>query len=133
MPREDINDMVAKGWTAQVSWRPRDDRFNGHVQVATLNPASGLTLQDGDDEPEPFPGWYVTLDETGLTRLIKALHKAKRQAFPPKADQTPPLQSRRIIGDAEDYVFIPFAGSPHAKQVLGETVKAFPQHKLDSE
>lgn len=82
MPRENINDEVSKGWSAEVSWRARDAQFNGHVQVATLNPGSGLMLQDGDQEPEPFPGWYVTLDETGLAKLIRTLHKAKRQAFP---------------------------------------------------
>lgn len=82
MPREDISDMVTKGWSAQVSWRAQDGQNGGHVQLATLNPGSGLMLADGDEDAEPFPGWYVTLDEAGLAKLIRTLHKARRQAFP---------------------------------------------------
>ena len=61
-----------------VSWR-RVDGHDGYVQLATINPSSTLTIP-GEDTP--FRGWHATLDEKAIGRLIKALHKAKRQAYP---------------------------------------------------
>lgn len=71
MPREKINDTADGGCYAQVSWR-RD----GVVQVATINDQFGARED----------GWRVTLDEASIDRLIKALHKAKNQAFGPSPE-----------------------------------------------
>lgn len=64
----------------------------GHVQVASVNQHSEFLLPgdlldyspDGEEireDPEPFTGWRVTLDDVGIDRLIEALTTAKRQAF----------------------------------------------------
>lgn len=91
MPTEKITDGVSQGWYTEVSWRRApdgDDRGSaeGHVQLATVNSFSPFEFpereQDGAWEAgERFDGWRVTLDEAGIDRLIKALHKAKNQAF----------------------------------------------------
>lgn len=93
MPNEKINDYVSQGWYTEVSWRRKpgldaDDQGTapGHVQLATVNVHSPFEFPErehGDswEAGERFDGWRVTLDEAGIDRLIKALHKAKRQAF----------------------------------------------------
>jgi len=93
MPRERVNDYTTDGWHAEVSWRraPTDVATEGdapgHVQLATVNLFSPFEFPDVEtnghfEAGERFDGWRVTLDEAALTRLIKVLHKAKRQAFP---------------------------------------------------
>lgn len=91
MPKDKIEDTTSGGWYAEVSWRRKpdgDDRGSaeGHVQLATVNLHSPFEFPDIDtrdhfEAGERFDGWRVTLDEAGIDRLIKALHKAKRQAF----------------------------------------------------
>lgn len=93
MPNEKINDTVSDGWYTEVRWRakpttPPDDRGSaeGHVQIATVNVHSPFEFPDVEHEGtweagDKFDGWRVTLDAAGIDRLIKALHKAKRQAF----------------------------------------------------
>lgn len=91
MPKDKIEDTASDGWYAEVSWRRKpdgDDRGSaeGHVQLATVNLHSPFEFPDIDtgdhfEAGERFDGWRVTLDEEGIDRLIKALHKAKRQAF----------------------------------------------------
>lgn len=97
MPSEKINDQTQPRWHTEVSWRrkpstPPDDRgpAEGHVQLATVNLDSPFEFPDREadgawEAGERFDGWRVTLDEAGIDRLIKALHKAKNQAFGPKA------------------------------------------------
>lgn len=78
MPKENIDDCVIKGFRAEVTWSPA-----GHVQVASVNTASTLTLTGDEpgDEPEPFDGWRITLDRGGINRLIRSLRRARDQAF----------------------------------------------------
>ncbi len=79
MPKENINDLVADGFRAEVSWQG----VNGWVQVASVNTASTLTLPgDSEGDPgQPFDGWRVTLDRAGCNRLIKAVRQARDAAF----------------------------------------------------
>jgi hypothetical protein len=93
MPNEKINDTVSDGWYTEVRWRakpttPPDDggSAEGHVQIATVNVHSPFEFPDVEHEGtweagDKFDGWRVTLDASGIDRLIKALHKAKHQAF----------------------------------------------------
>lgn len=80
MPTEKIHDPTTEGRYVKVSWRRRpgldgDDQGTapGYVQVATINERMGGGPRDD--------GWHVELDEAGIDRMIKALHKAKSQAF----------------------------------------------------
>jgi len=97
MPKENINDETCPGWRVEVSWRPNNDEHSpntpGHVQVASVNQHStfafpGQLLDYGPngeelyDDPEPFDGWRVTLNEAGIDRMIEALSKARDAAFP---------------------------------------------------
>lgn len=93
MPNEKITDYTSQGWYTEVSWRRQpgldaDDQgtASGHVQLATVNLHSPFEFPEKDtgdhfEAGERFDGWRVTLDEAGIDRLIKTLHKAKRQAF----------------------------------------------------
>lgn len=90
MPKEKINDDVTPGWFAEISWCPAEGVRTGHVQLASVATDSPfefpeVVTADHYSAAERFDGWRVTLDEAGLTKLIRTLHKAKRQAFP-KAD-----------------------------------------------
>lgn len=69
MPREKVGDLTTEGRYVQVNWR-RDEDEPGYVQVSTHGP-------DGRGAE------YVHLDAEGLDRMIRTLHKAKRQAFGP--------------------------------------------------
>lgn len=93
MPNEKISDYTSEGWYTEVSWRrlpgldPDDQGTSpGHVQLATVNVHSPFEFPEKDtgdhfEAAVKFDGWRVTLDEAGIDRLIKTLHKAKRQAF----------------------------------------------------
>ena len=93
MPSEKIGDQVTHGFYTEVSWRrmpglDSDDQGTspGHVQLATVNVHSPFEFPEKDtgdhfEAAEKFDGWRVTLDEEGIDRLIRTLHKAKRQAF----------------------------------------------------
>lgn len=93
MPSEKIGDQATHGFYTEVSWRrmpglDSDDQGTspGHVQLATVNVHSPFEFPEKDtgdhfEAGERFDGWRVTLDEAGIDRLIKTLHKAKRQAF----------------------------------------------------
>lgn len=91
MPKETINDQTQQRWLTEVSWRRApdgDDRgsASGHVQLATVNLDSSFEFPEREadgawEAGERFDGWRVTLDAAGIDRLIKALHKAKNQAF----------------------------------------------------
>lgn len=93
MPREKITDQVTDGFYTEVSWRrmpglDTDDQGTspGHVQLATVNVHSPFEFPEVErgtswEAGEKFDGWRVTLDEEGIDRLIRTLHKAKRQAF----------------------------------------------------
>lgn len=112
MPKENINDIVTKGFRAEVSWRPEErvcpdcgtiwqapvpdcpecPRKNvaitsGHVQLATVSQNSPFVFPANpaapDAEPaEPFDGWHVTLDQAAIERTIDALMRAGTAAFP---------------------------------------------------
>jgi hypothetical protein len=57
----DVDLAKTEGWhAAAIDWR---DEYHAHMAELT--------------------GWYASHDPTSLDYLIKALHKAKRQAFPP--------------------------------------------------
>lgn len=97
MPKTNINDFTTDGWRVEVSWRPQDDQYEGHVQVASVNVNSpfefpGDLLDYGPDgeelrgDPEPTDGWRVTLDPAGIDRMIEALRDAKKAAFPGGSD-----------------------------------------------
>jgi hypothetical protein len=100
MPKENINDTVTDGFRAEVGWS------HGCVQVATTNAASTFELPADSDAasssqpdrpstgterflaavtgmgtPEPFHGWFVTLDRDGCNRMIRALRKARDAAY----------------------------------------------------
>lgn len=91
MPKDLINDSTQQRWHTEVSWRRApdgDDRgtASGHVQIATVNQDSPFEFPEREvdgawEAGERFDGWRVTLDGPGIDRLIKALHKAKNQAF----------------------------------------------------
>lgn len=109
MPKDRINDQTQQRWHVEVSWRrkpstPPDDRgpAEGHVQLASVNLDSPLEFPERETDGaweagERFDGWRVTLDEDGCDRLIKALHKAKRQAFGSEDGPQPRLE--RIMSE----------------------------------
>ena len=66
MPKEKISDNV--GVDTIISWG--DD----HVQVATI--VSGT-----EGSTDSANGWYTTLDEEGITRIIRALKRARRRVY----------------------------------------------------
>ncbi|MGB3443875.1 MAG: hypothetical protein WBA97_34490 [Actinophytocola sp.] len=121
---QQIDDECTHGWYTEVSWRKQPQpgqhaeqgNAPGHVQITTVNVHSPFAFPDKDtgdhfEAGEKFDGWRVTLDEDGIDRLIKTLHKAKRQAF---GDTPPGLPSGpiRVIGDeqvaaAERGVYLP--------------------------
>lgn len=99
MPKEKIIDDVAIGLGTEVTWKrdetgPGGSGTSGHVQIATVNPDSPFQFPDISTEGhweagEDFDGWRVTLDARGIDRIVDALLKAKRQAFPPDSTGTP--------------------------------------------
>lgn len=114
MPKELINDPTQQRWHTKVSWRRKpgldpDDQGTspGHVQLATVNLDSPFEFPEKDtgdhyEAGERFDGWRVTLDEAGIDRLIKTLHKAKRQAFGPSRAERADEASRaydQLIND----------------------------------
>lgn len=111
MPKENINDIVTKGFRAEVSWRPEErvcscgtiwqapvpdcpecERkdvpiTSGHVQLATVSQHSPFVFPANpaapEEEPaEPFDGWRVTFDQAAIERTIDALVRAGTAAFP---------------------------------------------------
>lgn len=121
MPKEKISDDHMTGWYTEVSWRREEyvcheckavswtngnhvaecghcgapvKATSGHVQLASVNPASPFVFVANphapEDEPaEPFDGWRVTLDAAQIDYLIAVLRKARRQAYPkPGTDVT---------------------------------------------
>lgn len=88
MPRDLIVDEVEM-YDIQVAWRRGDDGA-GYVQlgVETHNGCSiahMLTeIEDGQtiNTAADFTGLWGTLNEESVSKLIKTLQKAKRQAFP---------------------------------------------------
>lgn len=127
MPKELISDPTQQRRHTEVSWRRRpgldpDDQGTspGHVQVATVNLDSPFEFPEVEhgtawEAGERFDGWRVTLDEAGIDRLIKALHKAKRQAFGEAPGGVLQSGTIRVIGDeqvaaAENGVYLPSEG-----------------------
>jgi len=114
MPLEKIDDLVSRGWLAEVRWAQAEGEREGYVQVASVNTKSTLTLPDDDGDPEgqpeKFDGWYITLDAARIDKLIKTLHKAKRQAFPPN-EVTPASKCPEVCDHAPD-------GGDHPEVVL---------------
>lgn len=68
MPKENIGPSVPSNFHAEVIWAR--DKF---VQVATIN--------TGEPELAEVRGWHVDLDRAGINRLIRALRKARDQAY----------------------------------------------------
>lgn len=88
MPSEKIQDITTPGFRLEVNWgRVGEEGSIDGFQIASVNEHSPFVhpAEDGgplgEIPPQPHTGWYITLDERGIDRLIKALHKAKRQAF----------------------------------------------------
>lgn len=84
MPKEKTYDLAGL-YDAVVSWRPAEVVKPGYVQVGLECTADRtlpdmLAMEPEPDEPE-WTGIWGTFDEEGLDRIIKALQKAKRQAF----------------------------------------------------
>lgn len=82
MPKENIDDLVTKGFRVEVSWMA-NHQPDGWVQLATVNQRSTLTLPGDNpgDPDQPFDGWRVTLDRDGINRAIRSLRKARDAAF----------------------------------------------------
>lgn len=77
MPKETVGDLAGTGFRVEVGWRRGDD-----VQIATTNPDSPLTQDDGDPtEKTSVNGWWVTLDRDGINKLIRDLRRARDQAY----------------------------------------------------
>jgi hypothetical protein len=84
MPKININDEVTDGFRVEVGWGP-----GTWVQVGTTNATSPLVWpaesEDVSEEPavkpEPFLGWFVTLNRDGINRLIRALRRARDEAL----------------------------------------------------
>lgn len=79
MPKEVIGDQYAYRGDSEnhhpplqveVSW----GREWNDVQIGTTNPAVGKAH-------DPERGWFAHLDRNGVNRLIRALRKARDQAF----------------------------------------------------
>lgn len=90
MPKEKINDETQANWFIEISWK-RDEVSEGgtpgHVQVASVNTHSPFEFPEKSSEghweaAEPFDGWRITATEDAIDKMIAALQKAKRQAFP---------------------------------------------------
>ena len=72
MPKEIIRcDQDEATVQAELGW----GREAGYVQLGTTN--WSIETNPGD----PTRGWFVTLDRHGINRLIRALRKARDQAF----------------------------------------------------
>jgi hypothetical protein len=81
MPKENIHSIKEDHIRVELYWYGDPAEGTGHVHLTTVN--MDLETSGDDPVPEHYKGFTVDLDEAGITRLIKALHKAKRQAFPP--------------------------------------------------
>ena len=74
MPKEVIRcDRDAATVQAIVTW----SRESSNVQVATTN----WSMRTSGHPLDPKPGWYVTLDRASINKMIRALRKARDQAF----------------------------------------------------
>lgn len=73
MPKETIKCDVSD-FHVLVGW----DKDHGHAQIATVAPTMPLVTEDTLDEHN---GWHVTLSRENINRLIRALRKARDQAF----------------------------------------------------
>lgn len=86
MPKEIVYDQT-RAFDVEVTW----SREGSHVQIATVvppaqsdqHPASLGSLLDSwsIDERYLATGLYATLDRDGINRLIRALRRARDQAF----------------------------------------------------
>lgn len=84
MPKININDETTNGFRVEVGWGP-----GTWVQVGTTNAQSPLVWPAQSEDrsevppaaPEPFLGWFVTLDRDGANRLIRAVRRARDEAF----------------------------------------------------
>lgn len=73
------------GWLgtkyARVGW----NKETGTVDIATVDPGGKLGALQSDGTVEPIdaviPGWFVELDRKGVNDLIRALRKARDDAF----------------------------------------------------
>jgi hypothetical protein len=82
MPKINVNDEVVAGFRVEVGWN-----HDQYVQVGTTNEASEFRFEhkaecdDSGEWSEAFHGWFVTLSRDGVNRLIRALRKARDDAF----------------------------------------------------
>lgn len=78
MPKEQVHSRFAREYPAteaslSIGW----GRDSEHVEVATIHPDEGAVLH-----PTPEGnGWFVQLDRNGINRAIRALRRARDQAF----------------------------------------------------
>lgn len=102
MPKENINDPFASDYGVAVVWgRASEDGNRGDVQIVTTCHGSEARFPSpeavptdnpnvfGVGEPtwsEPCEGFYVTLNEAAIDRLMVALRRAKMQAYPPRSE-----------------------------------------------
>lgn len=87
MPKEvifDKNRDQNEKYFVRLGW----DKEAEYVRLATVNSDGGLMLPDTTKtktELKPYdtetPGWFVSLDRTGINRLIRALRKARDDSF----------------------------------------------------
>jgi hypothetical protein len=78
MPKERFDNADQHGDSKQFHTELRWDRL-GYCQIATLKenpePPAGAIPLPGTE------GWFVNLDRASINRLIRALRKARDQAF----------------------------------------------------
>jgi len=77
MPKENITSVSHDNTRAELYWYRDNPTIPGWVHLTTVN----TDLERDDPVPQHYKGFEVTLDEAGIDRLIKTLHKATRQAF----------------------------------------------------
>ena len=95
MPKEIVYDNSPNGFNAIVSWS-RGEHGSGYVQIATemREPQTSdapqnlrdlvLSWAGSSSDPEHAEGargLWTTLDRAGINRLIRALRRARDQAF----------------------------------------------------
>jgi hypothetical protein len=80
MPKESITGDTPSGLRVEVGWQPGLE-----VTVATLNRDETFQIPKTDardsGDTQPFNGWFIHMDRTGLNRLIRALRKARDAAY----------------------------------------------------
>jgi hypothetical protein len=84
MPKEVIRDQ-AELYDVHVGWDGRGEEGTGHVQVG-VETHSGLPLAEvlgglTSADPAGFRGVWGTLDRAGCNRAIRALKRARDQAY----------------------------------------------------